>query len=328
VNLPVTNSYLYDLNGNLTNDGTRSFAYDDENELIGVWVANAWSNNFVYDGKMRRRIERDYTWIGGSWVEANEVHYIYDGNLVVQERDQNNVPKVTYTRGNDLSGSFQGAGGIGGLLARTSNSPLPTANPFATAFYHADGNGNVTYLIYTNQTMAAKYLYDPYGNTLGMSGSLAVANVYRFSSKEWNDNDGLYYYGYRFYDPNLQRWPNRDPFGDFGSLLYLRVNSHNGFNVVFDKIQLKDGLNLYEMLQNDPNDRFDAVGLDCGGAGGQTACGVACTLECFWCTLLPPPADFICAGSCMAGCVAACCADQDSCPNNPNPPRKKRGSGL
>ncbi len=21
----------------------------------------------------------------------------------------------------------------------------------------------------------------------------------------------MYYYGYRWYDPNLQRWPNRDP---------------------------------------------------------------------------------------------------------------------
>jgi hypothetical protein len=28
----------------------------------------------------------------------------------------------------------------------------------------------------------------------------------------------LYYYGFRFYDPNLQRWLNRDPLGEFGSL--------------------------------------------------------------------------------------------------------------
>ena len=34
VNLPATNSYTYDLNGNLTSDGTRAFSYDDENELI------------------------------------------------------------------------------------------------------------------------------------------------------------------------------------------------------------------------------------------------------------------------------------------------------
>jgi hypothetical protein len=74
----------------LLSDGTRSFAYDDENELIGVEVASAWSNNFVYDGKMRRRIERDYTWSSGSWILASETHFIYDGNVVVQERSENN----------------------------------------------------------------------------------------------------------------------------------------------------------------------------------------------------------------------------------------------
>ncbi len=43
----------------------------------------------------------------------------------------------TYTRGLDLSGTLEGAGGIGGLLARTLSG--------ASYYYHADGNGNVTY---------------------------------------------------------------------------------------------------------------------------------------------------------------------------------------
>src|SRR5205809_5140641 len=41
-------------------------------------------------------------------------------------------------------------------------------------------------------------------------------NVYRFSSKEIHVNSGLYYYGYRWYAPNLQRWLNRDPLGEPG----------------------------------------------------------------------------------------------------------------
>src|SRR2546421_2267139 len=28
----------------------------------------------------------------------------------------------------------------------------------------------------------------------------------------------MYYYGYRFYDPNLQRWPNRGPVGEFADI--------------------------------------------------------------------------------------------------------------
>ena len=73
-----------------------------------------------------------------------------------------------------------------------------------TAFYHADGIGNVPALTYANQRLAAKYLYDPFGNMISMSGTLRDFNKYRFSSKEWNENSGLYYYLYRFYDPSLQ----------------------------------------------------------------------------------------------------------------------------
>lgn len=145
-----------------------------------------------------------------------------------------------------MSGTLQGAGGIGGLLARTDNSKLLISDAFATAFYHADGNGNVTYLIYQNQTMAAKYLYDPYGNTLAMSGPLADANTYRFSSKEWNANSGLYYYLYRFYDSNLQRWPDRDAIAEWG------------------------GFNLYRFVANSCPNAFDIWGEDISSYGGGT----------------------------------------------------------
>ena len=149
---------------------------------------------------------------------TNEVHYVYDGRVVIQERDANNLPLVTYTRGNDLSGTSQGAGGIGGLLARTDNGLLAIGDSRASAFYHCDGNGNVTALIGTNQLVAARYSYDPFGNTLSASGPLAGANLYRFSSKEFHPNSGLVYYLYRFYDPNLQRWLNKDPLGERGGL--------------------------------------------------------------------------------------------------------------
>ncbi|HXA44062.1 MAG TPA: hypothetical protein VNZ25_01045, partial [Candidatus Angelobacter sp.] len=143
---------------------------DPRTDPFSVWVANAWSNNFVYDGKMRRRIERDYGWTGSAWAETNEVHFIYDGNVVVQERDANNLSRVTYTRGNDLSGSLQGAGGIGGLLARSDNTQMTIGSSSAHAYYHADANGNVTMLINNQQLVLAKYLYDSFGNMMSMSG--------------------------------------------------------------------------------------------------------------------------------------------------------------
>jgi len=116
--------------------------------------------------------------------------------LVLQERDGNNLPTATHTRGRDLSGSLQGAGGIGGLLALTQPSTITPQH----YYYHADGNGNITCLINEKQAVAARYVYEPLGNLLGLSGPMAEANPYRFSSKEFHANSGLYHYGYRFYE--------------------------------------------------------------------------------------------------------------------------------
>jgi len=239
--IPTNGFYAYDANGNMTFDGYKNYVYDDENELIAVWVANAWSNSFAYDGKMRRRIERQYAYLPSfsSYLLTNEVHFIYDGNVVVEERNASNVPLVTYTRGIDLSGTLDGAGGIGGLLARTTYGQENPGAP-TTAFYHADGNGNVTALMYPNQQLAAKYLYDPFGNMLAMSGPLESFNKYRFSSKELDDNSGLYYYGYRFYDPELQRWINRDPANEHGGRNLFRFVFNNPFLYVDAK-----GLQLF-----------------------------------------------------------------------------------
>jgi hypothetical protein len=202
VSLSTNVTFQYDANGNLTNDGLRSFAYDDENELIQVWVTSNWLSQFSYDGKMRRRIRQEFTWNGGGWTQTNAVYYVYDGNLVIQERDINNLPTTTYTRGKDLSGSIEAglprqsaatAGGIGGLLARTAQSYVD-APLTGHSFYHCDGNGNVTMLINSSQAVVAQYLYDAFGNVLSASGLLANANVYQFSSKERHLNSGLVYY--------------------------------------------------------------------------------------------------------------------------------------
>jgi hypothetical protein len=71
---------------------------------------------------------------------TNEVRYLYDGNLEIQWRDNFNLPTLTLTRGDDLSGTLEGAGGIGGLLARTDHRSLNTDH----SYFFADGNGNDT----------------------------------------------------------------------------------------------------------------------------------------------------------------------------------------
>jgi RHS repeat-associated protein len=158
-----------------------------------------------------------------------------NGHRVIQERDTNNTPAVSYTRGNDFSGSLEGAGGIGGLLARSEG--YYAGNFSSHAFYHADGNGNITYLEDGSQALAASYRYDAFGNLLNSSGPLAGDNTYRFSSKEWVPSVSGYYYLYRFYRPDLQRWLNRDPIQEWG------------------------GLNLYGFVANNPLFWVDLFGF-------------------------------------------------------------------
>ena len=257
----------YDSNGNLTSAGVNKlYVYDDENRLV-QWFSYQTSctspqngdlrTDFIYDGLGRLRQRLEYTLncptgggtngdgsvaqqldSGGTgciWMFSSGTQYIYDGWRVIQERDTNNTPVCAYTRGSDLSGTMEGAGGIGGLLARTRYF---AGGPTSSHFYFSDGNGNVTYMIDTNQSMVASYRYDPFGNTISSSGSLADENVYRFSSKEVHANSGMYYYGYRFYDPSLQRFINRDPIAEAG------------------------GYNLYCFVANNPPLFIDPYGLD------------------------------------------------------------------
>jgi RHS repeat-associated core domain len=260
----------YDANGNLSMldidyaAWLNTYFYDDENRLVS-WISTQsgtplsqwelpqnWSDiktEFVYDGIGRLRQQLSYTNGGFDWALASATQYIYDGWRVIQERDANNTPAVSYTRGTDLGGSLEDAGGIGGLLALSDG--YSGGNWTDHNYYSADGNGNVTYMEDSSKNMVATYRYDPFGNTISSSGTLADANVYRFSSKEIHPASGMYYYGFRFYDSSLQRWINRDPKGEEGFELLNHGNPS----------PVGDGPNAYLFVRNDPIFGDDPLGL-------------------------------------------------------------------
>ena len=108
-------------------------------------ISSASSTHWARLAPRRRRVTREETkGSSGQWVLASETRYVYDGMRVIQERTSNGVPTVAYTRGPDLSGTLEGAGGIGGLLARSEWNSV--SSTWSHAFYHSDGVGNVTAL--------------------------------------------------------------------------------------------------------------------------------------------------------------------------------------
>jgi len=234
---PLVQSFNYDLDGNLTSDSVWTYEWDAENRLVRAsttaTAAIAGVPNreidFVYDYLGRRVEKRVYN--KDTQTQIMGRRYLYEGWNAIAEIEGNVVVR-SYTWGLDIAGSQTGAGGVSGLVQifdhRTDKTYFPGY----------DGNGNVSVLVdAASGGVAAAYEYSPYGELLRCEGVYAKENVYRFSTKEMDDETGLSYYGHRYYDPHNGRFINRDPIEESG------------------------GLNLYGFVGNNPVCRWDLLGL-------------------------------------------------------------------
>ena len=230
--------FYYDADGNLTNDGCWRYAWDAENRVVTLTTNTAvgprQSIKFEYDWR-GRRIHKQ-VWPNASWngTPTNDVKFVYDGwNLLAELNATNNAVIRSFMWGSDLSGTSQGAGGVGGLLVVVYKGEQTT-----NCFVAFDGNGNVAALADAGSTnILAQYEYGPFGEVIRATGPMAKANPFRFSTKYQDDETDLLYYGHRYYNASTGRWLSRDP------------------------IQEQAGLNLYAFVGNDSVCAIDALGL-------------------------------------------------------------------
>jgi RHS repeat-associated protein len=241
----ATENFGHDLDGNLIQDGRWSYTYDAENRLVKMETLSDLPAEmkvklvFTYD-YMGRRIKKEvYNWDnqtnGYPYNPTETRKSLYDGWLLVAEiKDVGDVPCLdrALAWGPDLSGSLEGAGGIGGLVAQTQYGDNITT--YLPAY---DGNGNTVGMLRAdNGTWAATYTYSPYGQTLTSTGSYAASNPFRFSTKYNDSETGLLYFGYRYYNDDIGRWITRDP------------------------VEENDNNNLYMYCRNRPVFRLDSLG--------------------------------------------------------------------
>ena len=188
-----------------------------------------------------RKVVENFDPAVNDWTLASDMRFLYDGwnliaELVMSAASPSPTLLRTYTWGSDLSGSLQGAGGVGGLLFVANHKEQTTQAPTY------DGNGNITaWLDMQNQRVLATYEYDGFGKVV-LADESGAANPEAlpplgFSTKYTDRETGLLYYGYRFYAPEVGRWLNRDPIKEEG------------------------GLNLYGMVGNDAVNYVDILGL-------------------------------------------------------------------
>ena len=75
--------------------------------------------------------------------------------------------------------------------------------------------------------MKARDEYDPYGNLTSEAGTYAATNRARFSTKYFDAETNLGYWGRRYYRPHIGRWLNRDPIEEVGGEnLYAYAGCH------------------------------------------------------------------------------------------------------
>lgn len=124
----------------------------------------------------------------------------------------------------------------------TKTKYATAANPLCR-YQHSDLLNSVSVETNNNAEIISYEEYSPYGETTfsWAKNKLDISpKEYRYSAQEKDDNTGLYYYGYRYYEPLLCRWTRPDPAGTI------------------------DGFNLYAFVGNEPIARIDMMGLKKG----------------------------------------------------------------
>ncbi len=195
----------YDANGNMLSDGAHTYGYDYENRLISV--DGGTTATYKYDA-MGRRIQK---------VTAGAtINYYYQGLFIIEERNAADAVTATYVSGADIDNLL--------TMNRAGN----------VYYYHHNALGSVAAVSNAVGTVLERYEYDAYGkpiiynNTYTVLGASAIGNTYMFTGREYDAETGNYHYRARAYNPNLGRFLQQDPIGNWGD----KGNNGNAFGYV------------------------------------------------------------------------------------------------
>ena len=117
-------------------------------------------------------------------------------SYIMNERSENmlsTTDRIDYVWGKNISGTLDGAAGIGGLLYVKVNGTVyvPFYDAYGNVMGYRDAEGNVV----------AEYVYDAFGRTVAQNGTMADMFAIRYSTKYYDKETGLYYYGKRHCSP-------------------------------------------------------------------------------------------------------------------------------
>ena len=183
------------------------------------------SEAYVYDGG-GQRVRKLRTLLTGTRTVAAEVRYLPGLEL----RDDSGTGEALQV--------IVAQGGLNNVRVLHWESTPPIGENDCYRYSVADHLGSVSLELAEDGRIISREHFHPFGETAYLAGDDTIEVSYktvRYSGKE-RDATGLYYYGFRYYIPWLQRWVNPDPAGTV------------------------DGLNIYRMVRNNPMSFIDDDG--------------------------------------------------------------------
>ena len=191
----------YDANGNLLDDGQRTYTWDAENRLLSVTSKTqaGKTTSFRYDG-LDRRI--------AIVTNGTEMRYLWCGEQLCHARSAANVVTRRYFD----QGEFIPAG--------------------ETELYYAqDQLGSVRDVVAVqNGSRVASYDYEPYGNPSQTAGR--VGTDFRFAGMFYEPNSGIALTTFRGFDPQSGRWIVRDPMREAGGVNLYNYAASDPTNII------------------------------------------------------------------------------------------------
>jgi RHS repeat-associated protein len=208
----ITHNYSYDAIGNILQKGNIVYSYTNPLHPSAV-TATSDGKTYTYDGNgnMLTGGNRTYTWdYDNRLVTLNS-----GGSVVVSEYDYTGmrVEKIT-SMGTTLypfSGYQIEPNGVTIKYLRIGIENIASKKSTGEKlFYHNDHLGGVNVVTNASGTLPQVIEYDPWGKISRSEG--AGDSVRRFTGQILDAESGLYYYGGRYYDPELGRFVSPDPF--------------------------------------------------------------------------------------------------------------------
>jgi RHS repeat-associated protein len=163
-------SYTWDANGNLLNDGMRTYTYNHANRLTGVAQGDD-AYTFAYNG-LGDRLQQT--------VNGDPTGYTLDMNT-----------GLTQVLADDVNAYIYGLGKIGELQSD------------GWQYHLSDALGSVKQLNDALGEIVLAKSFEPFGSVL--TGAGEGVSTYGFAG-EWQDLSGLMYLRARYYAPYLNQW--------------------------------------------------------------------------------------------------------------------------